>query len=251
VNVESNVRLAEQLNSAVQALQARRDEAAKSTRHGLEFEAALGEHLRSQVASAGDVVEDTGASTGLISHCKVGDHVITIGPEKLAAGAKIVVEAKESASYDLKKTLEEADIARRNRGAGVCVFVHSVRTAHDSIPLFQRYGHDLVVRWDAEDAAGDVWLQAALMVATALSVKAAQHGKQEARSYQKIDKAIERIRKTVEDFGAIETSANSAKTAAEKILGKAASMRSDMEAQIEILLGEFTKVKARDDEQAE
>ena len=119
------------------------------------------------------MVEDTGASTGLIPNCKVGDHLITIGPEKIAAGARIVVEAKESASYDLNKTIEEAEVARRNRSAGVCVFVHSTRTAHGPISVFARYGHDIVVRWDAEDPAGDAWLQAALMVATALSVRAA------------------------------------------------------------------------------
>jgi hypothetical protein len=86
--LEQNVRLPETLTAAVQALQARRDEAAKSTRHGLEFEAALGEHLRGLVTAAGDIVQDTGATTGVIPNCKVGDHVITIGPEKIAAGAK-------------------------------------------------------------------------------------------------------------------------------------------------------------------
>lgn len=249
INVEQNTRLAETLNAAVQALQARREEAAKGTRHGLEFEAALGDHLRGLVAAAGDVVEDIGATTGTISHCKVGDHVITIGPEKIAAGARIVVEAKESASYDLKKTLEEADVARRNRGAGVCVFVHSIRTAHQSIPAFQRYGSDLVVRWDAEDPSGDVWLQAALMVATALSAKAAAHGKQEAKSYASIDKAIERVRKYIEDFSDIETAAKSAKNATEKILTKVEIMRAGMEDQVQKLAAEFLKVKQSDSEE--
>lgn len=246
VNVEHNTRLAETLSAAVQALQARREEAAKGTRHGLEFEAALGQHLRSLVAAAGDVVEEAGNTTGTISHCKVGDHVITLGPEKVAAGARIVVEAKESAAYDLRKTLDEADLARRNRNAGVCVFVHSTKTAQESIPAFQRYGADLVVRWDADDPAGDVWLQAALMVATALSVKAAVHGKQEAKNFASIDKAIERIRKHLEDFDAIRTSADTAKSAAEKILTRVGIMRSGLEDQVEKLVAEFGKVKERE-----
>jgi len=54
----------------------------------------------------------------------------------VAAGARIVLEAKESASYDLAKTLEEADVARTNRQAEVCVFVHSTKTAPPSIPTF-------------------------------------------------------------------------------------------------------------------
>ncbi|HZY17281.1 MAG TPA: hypothetical protein VFE82_02315 [Ramlibacter sp.] len=241
--LENQQRLASTLDAAVQALQARRDEAAKSTRHGLAFEAALGDHLRSLAMAAGDLVQDTGATTGLIPNCKVGDHVITIGPEKVAAGARIVVEAKESASYDLGKTIEEADVARRNRSAGVCVFVHSTKTAGPSIPAFARYGHDIVVRWDAEDATGDAWLQAALMVATALSVKAVVHGKQDAASFAKVDKAIERIRKHIEGFEEISTTANTVCRSAEKILKRAKLMEDGLSEQVVAIAEEFLKLK--------
>ncbi len=213
--------LAARLDTAIQTMNARREESAKSTRHGLEFESTLGDHLRGLVQEAGDILQDTGSTTGLKPNCKVGDHVITIGPEKLAAGARIVIEAKESASYDLSKTLEEADTARINRQAEVCVFVHSTKTAPPSIPTFQRYGHDIVVKWDADDDDHDIWLKAALMVATALSVKATSHDKQDAASFEKIDKAIERIRKCLEGFDEINTSANTTKSAAEKILTRA------------------------------
>jgi hypothetical protein len=249
LTLEQNVRLQETLTAAVQVLQVRREEAAKSTRHGLEFEAALGEHLRGLVTAAGDIVQDTGATTGVIPSCKVGDHVITIGPEKLAAGARIVVEAKESASYDLNKTLEEADVARRNRDAAVCVFVHSTKTAPESIPPFQRYGHDLVVRWDAEDSAGDVWLKAALMVAGALSVRAATHSKQEAASFSKIDGAIERIRKVVEGFEEINTSATTTQKAAERILKRAKIMEESLVSQVEAIAEQALKLKARAEEE--
>jgi hypothetical protein len=243
--LDNQRQLASTLEAAVAALQARKEEAAKSTRHGLAFEAALGEHLRGLVAAAGDVAEDTGSSTGLIDRCKVGDHVVTVGPEKVAAGARIVVEAKESASYDLNKTLEEADIARRNRGAGVCIFVHSIKTAHGSIPAFARYGHDLVVRWDAESDTCDVWLNAALMVATALSVRAASHGTQDAASFAKIDKAIERIARQVEDFTEIDTLAHTSKNSAEKILRRAAIMKQGLADQAEVIKTEFLKLKDR------
>src|SRR5262249_52736849 len=150
---------------------------------------------------------------GLKPNCKVGDHVITIGPEKVAAGARIVIEAKESSSFDLNKTLEEAHTARINRQAEVCVFVHSVKRAPSGIPGFQRFGRDIVVRWDADDDGLDVWLEAALMVATALSVKATVYDKEDAASFDKIDKAIERIRKCLEGFEEINASANTTKNA--------------------------------------
>lgn len=236
--------LSSRLESAIQSMNARRDESAKSTRHGLEFESTLGEHLRSLVHTAGDILEETASTTGLKPNCKVGDYVITIGPEKIAVGARIVVEAKESSSYDLSKTLDESLTARNNRQANVCVFVHSVKTAPSSIPVFQRYGSDIVVKWDADDDALDVWLQAALMVATALSVKAASHDSRDAASFEKIDKAIERIRKCIESFEEINTSATTAKSAAEKILNRARLIQEGLSSDVQAIVDEVAKVKA-------
>jgi hypothetical protein len=199
---------------------------------------------RALVAAGGDVVEETGASTGTIPNCKVGDHVITIGPEKLAAGARIVVEAKQHAGYDLTRSLREADEARRNRNAEVCLFVHSTRTAQDGIPAFQRFGNDIVLRWDAEDG-GDVWLRAGLMVATALSVRAASHDKQDAASFARIDGAIERMRKHVEGFEEINTCAGTAQRAAEKILKRARIMEEGLADQLATIMEEAVKLKAR------
>jgi hypothetical protein len=248
--LENQRQLAATLDAAVQALQARREEASRSTRHGVEFELALGDHLRTLVMAAGDVVEDTGSTTGVIPNCKVGDHVVTIGPEKLAAGARIVVEAKESASYDLAKSLAEADVARRNRAAQVCVFVHSTKTAGASIPNFARYGHDIVVRWAADEPVGDAWLQAALTVATALAVRAAQHSKQDAASFDKIDKAIERMRKHIDGFEEINTSAATVQRSAEKILKRAKLMEEGLAEQLSAVGDEFLKVKANADGEA-
>jgi hypothetical protein len=241
--LKQQLELSARLDTAIQSMTARREESAKSTRHGLEFESTLGDHLRGVVQAAGDILEETGTTTGMKPNCKVGDYVITIGPEKVAAGARIVLEAKESASYDLAKTLDEAQTARTNRQADVCVFVHSTKTAPASIPTFQRYGHDIVVRWDADDEAQDVWLQAALMVATALSVRAAPHDKQEAASFDKIDKAIERIRKCLEGFEEITTFANTSKNAAEKILNRARLIQEGLSSQVQAIGDEVLKLK--------
>jgi len=242
--------LRESLNVAISQLQARKQEADKSTRHGLEFEATVGAQLRVLCDAAGDVVQDCGTSTGLIPNKKVGDHLITLGPEKLAAGARIVVEAKESASYDLAATLEEAEVARRNRGAGVCIFVHSEKTAIEGIPVFSRYGQDLVVRWDAEDPATDVWLKAAVMVASAMSVRAASHGKQEAASFGSIDKAMQAIRKQIEGFEAIRTSAFTSRNAADKILERGRIMEDALVKQLETVCDEVGKLKVAHDKDA-
>ena len=235
--------LASRLDSAIQSMNARREEAAKSTRHGTEFEDILAEHLRGLVKDGGDILQETGATTGLKPNCKVGDYVITIGPDKLAAGARIVIEAKESGSYDLGRTLEEADVARSNRQAEVCVFVHSTKTAPAGIPTFKRYGRDIVVQWNPDDDDNDVWLEAALSVANALSVKAASHDKKDAASFEKIDKAIERIRKHIEGFDEINTTANTVKNSAEKILTRARIMQEGLSTQIQAIMDEVLKLK--------
>jgi hypothetical protein len=210
----------------------------------------LGERLREMVATQGDILEDTGSTTGVVDRCKVGDHVVTVGPEKAAAGARIVLEAKESASYDMAKTLQEADLARRNRAAGVCIFVHSTKTAPAGLQNFARFGHDLVIRWHPEEEGTDVWLQAALTVAMALSVRAASHDKQDAASFAKIDKAIERVLKLIEDFDEIVTFANTSKGTAEKILRRAELMKNSLHDQAQALQAEFIKVKARAEDDA-
>jgi len=242
--VRQQLELANRLDSAIQSMNARREEAAKSTRHGFEFEETLGDHLRKQVQAGGDILQETGSTTGLKPNCKVGDYVITIGPEKVAAGARIVIEAKESASYDLARTLEEAAVARTNRQADICLFVHSTRTAPASIPTFQRFGRDLIVRWNPDDDENDVWLQAALMVATALSVKADSHNKQDAACFEKIDRAIERVRKALDGFDEVNTSANTIKASAEKILNRARIMQETLSTQVEAVVNEIVKLKA-------
>jgi septation ring formation regulator EzrA len=88
-----------------------------------------------------------------------------------------------------------------------------------------------------------VWLEAALSVAHALSVKAASHDKQDAASFEKIDKAIERIRKHIEGFDEINTTANTVKTSAEKILTRARIMQEGLSTQIQAVIDEVLKLK--------
>lgn len=247
-NLEATNQLSHTLSLAVSQLQTRREEAAKSTLHGLAFEEAVGNQIRQMASAVGDVLEDVGASTGVIPNSKVGDFVITIGPEKAAAGARVVWEAKASGAYDLVKTLAEADVARRNRQAGVCVFVLSEKTAQSSIPRFARYGHDIVLRWHEDDPASDVWLKAASMVASALSVRAASHDKQDAASFKILDGAIERIRKQIEGFEEIRKSAATSKSSAEKILDRGRIMEEGLMAQVNALSDEIAKLKVRADE---
>ena len=73
----------------------------------------VGEQLEAWCLAAGDLMDPVGDTSGVISRCKVGDFVATMGPDSAAPGASIVVEAKARGVCTLKTTLEEADLARR------------------------------------------------------------------------------------------------------------------------------------------
>ncbi len=110
-------------------------------------------------------------TTGAIKNCKIGDFVTELGPDSAAPGARIVWEAKDDRSYDLKRALAEMDEARKNRQAQVGVFVFARSAAPDGLQPFARYGNDLVITWDPEDPASDLFIKAALSVARALVIR--------------------------------------------------------------------------------
>ena len=217
------------------AMTARREEAAKSTRHGIDFEQAVFDFINDRSQKAGNIAEHTGNTTGRISRSRVGDVVITLGPEHAAAGAMIVAEAKEDASYRLPKALEELETARENRDAGVGLFVFSKSTAPADLPPFGRFGNDLVVVWDKEDPGHDVYLEAGISVAEALSVRARAHSNAVGADFDSIERAILEIQKQVEGLDEIDTSANTVRNGAERILNRARIMRQGLERQIAVL----------------
>lgn len=216
------------VTTLLEKLVTRREAARRSTTHGNEFEQQVGEQLQVGCVAADDVLESVGDSTGLIPRCKVGDYVVTLGPDSSAAGAAIVIEAKASGAYTLKSTLAEAEEARRNRGASVCLFVHAAASAPAGLPELHRWGHDIVVVWDPEDPATDVRLKAAYLLAKFLCVRGARQNEDDAASFEEIDGAIEAIRKQIAGFDDIRTSARTVMNGGEKILNKARIMEEEI-----------------------
>jgi hypothetical protein len=99
------------------------------------------------------------------------------------------------------------------------------------------------VQWAAEDDSTDMWLQAALMAAHAISMQINSNDKEEAASFETIDSAMERVRKYIEGFEEISTAANTTKSAAERILNRARIMKDGLDNQVQLIWDEFIKVK--------
>jgi hypothetical protein len=216
---------------------ARKAEVDRSTRHGEDFEAAVFAFIEARSQKAGDVAACTGNTTGRIKNCKKGDAVVELGPEQAAAGARIVAEAKEDAAYSLANALAEIEEARKNRDAGVGLFVFSARTAPEGLEPFARYGEDVVVVWDVEDPRTDVVLVAGLSVAKALCARAKVRRDAEAADFEAMERAILEIEKQTRGLDEITKSAETIRSGSDKILERARIMRDALAKQI-ALLGE-------------
>jgi hypothetical protein len=226
--------LQERVQVELAKLTATRETAARSTTHGDAFEAALLGWLEARARQAGDVFEATGATTGTIKHCKVGDAVVELGPEHRAAGARIVFEAKEDAATRLAGAREEIDTARKNRRAEVGVFVLSARSAPPGFERFRAIGPDLFAVWDADDPATDVFLEAALALARALCTRA-RHAAPSQLDLAAFDRAIRDVEKQLAGLSEIQTSAGTIESGAIRIRERARKMVTSLERAVETL----------------
>lgn len=216
-------------------LTTRRDEVQKSTRHGAEFETALLDFLDHLHRGCDDMVTHVGDRTGLIRSSKKGDILIELGPEHKAAGARIVIEAKQEANYGFDKAREEIEGARKNRGAGIGLFVYSARVAPERLDGLHRAGQDIYVVWDAEDPSTDVNLRAALTLAKALSTRQALESEQSAIDLEAMDKAIREIQRNAEKLAQIRKSSETIKSSADTILKQSELMSTGLSKAVEQL----------------
>lgn len=229
---DSNRKFQSDVRETLVALQARRAESQRSTRHGGEFEAAVGEFLQLEAQRAGDLFVAVGETVGAKPRCKIGDHTITLGAESAAPGAVIVCEAKERQGYTAQGALLEMTEARENRVAQIGVFIFSARTAPGGIEPLQRHGRDVLVVWDPDDPQTDVFLRAALSIARALVVRERGDRDKLQTELVELERAITMIAKDVERATRIKTSAETAGSAIRKITDEADAIRAELEQQI-------------------
>ena len=152
-------------------------------------------------------------------------------------------KAKESAQVSLMKARDEIDVARKNRGAQLGVFVFSRRTAPDGLAAFARYGTDLVVVWDAEDPASALVLRAAYSVARALAVRDHAAGAEMAEALGVIDRATRAVEKQLGYLDDLVTTSQTIERGAVKIRDRAMKMKDDLEREVKLLDGALADLK--------
>jgi hypothetical protein len=231
------------VRATLEALRARKQEAARSTRHGGEFEEALCETFGVEVRRLGDLFEPCGATTGRIAYSKVGDALATLGPDSAAPGVRIVLEAKAQKGWEDERALEELSVARENRGAQVGIFVFAKRVAPPGLEPLVRFGNDLLVVWDEDDPSTDVHLTLAYSVARALVVAATRTSARTEANLAVIDAALAEVRKRAESLDDVTTWAQTIKNSSEKIEARVRGVREALATQVDRLLEELEALK--------
>lgn len=240
---KTNQDFQEEIKLALNQMIVRKQEAGKSTRHGLEFEEEVIQLLLQESQKTGDLAEATGSTTGRIKNCKVGDAVITLGPDTAAPGGRIVMEAKEKAGYQLPDAVQEIVQARDNRDAQVGLFVFSRRTAPAGLePLFRR-GQDVFVVWDLDDESSDLYLRTGLTLARALVVQQQRQNAEQTADVAAIEVAILDIEKQVNSLDDLVTWAQTIESNSGKMLKKLATVRKALETQVATLKEKTAELK--------
>jgi hypothetical protein len=158
-----------------------------------------------------------------------------LGADSHARGARIVIETKEDASYTLKRALAELDEARKNRQAGVGLFIHSKRTAPTGLRPLRRYGNDIVIVWDSEEEASDVVLEAGLAIAKWICIHEKRESEKAEADAREIEAAIHAIDKQLEGFEEIRVKTTTIKNAADAIDGRARIMGEQIRKKLAVL----------------
>lgn len=229
---ESNRKFQTEVREALAAMQARRQEADRSTRHGGEFEDAVGQLLQAEAQRLGDLFEAVGNTAGNKPRCKVGDHVVILGAESAAPGERMVFEAKENQSYRETDALKEIDEGCENRGAQVGVFVFSKRIAPLGMEPLKRVGQRILVIWDREDPVSDIYLKAAVSLARAMVVRKVVHDQQTQQELALLEQTVFRLSKDAERVGRLRPWAETARKNSEQIRDEVTAIVEDMERQL-------------------
>ena len=240
---KTNQQFQTEVKETLAALSARREEAERSTRHGLEFEDAVFEQIQFESQRCGDIATRTGNTTGDIKHCKVGDCVVELGPDSRTPGGRIVVEAKEKSGYNLAQALAETETARKNRDAEIGLFIFSEKSAPAGFEPLTRYDHDLVLVWDSEKADSDVYFRAALTLARALCFRTRHHKEADTFDFSALDGVIHQVEKDAGAFAEIETLTKTIQSNSKKILKRVEISRESLSQQIETLREKTTELK--------
>jgi hypothetical protein len=222
--------------TALGEMRAARQEVERSPAHGRVFEDVCVAEICKIARRCGDLGEPTGKVPGRRGRSKRGDAVVVLGSDAAAAGARIVLEAKEQVGYSVGQAREELEEARDNRDATIGIFVFSQKTAPKMPTRIERVGDDFFVVWDADDPDTDLVLEVAFGCAKALCTRRARAAGEHAAHVEALDRALTELEKHVPHIEQLIKWSHAVRTTGERMHDCAEDLRRGVRTQLESLL---------------
>ena len=215
--------LHEQIAAMDAARVARNDERRRSTAKGIEFEDLLETPLARSARSAGDTLERTGATAGLIAGCKRGDFTLTVDPAACSGlEARVVIEAKDR-KLSLAALGRELREAKENRAAVVGMVVFSADAAPASVSPLQVVGSDVYCVYSCDDDL--VSIEAGLRLARGLAAVLVSRGIGQA-DIAAMTRAVADVRGQIETIQTLRRKLTSASASVASVADSLEEMRS-------------------------
>jgi hypothetical protein len=131
----------------------------------------------------------------------------------------------------------------QHRDAQIGLFIFSRKIAPAALDGLSRYGNDVFVVWDAEDAASDLHLKISLTLARALCIRTDRHNEAQAADFDAITEAILEIEKQSQMLNEVTKCTESIRASGEKVLDRVRITRASLERQVKILQDKIADLK--------
>lgn len=185
----------EKINRVLGHREGSAEESKKGHVKGIEFEKDLYDVFAEIGRAVGDETDLVRGTVGVISRCKKGDYIATLGETSGGPGLKLVVEVKDQ-PVKLKDAIDELQEAKKNREAEGGIFVFSRGTEPSEVGDFRRVGEDFYVTVDKDDLRADkplLFLESAYRIARALIVAAVRKQTSDEIDLQKIEDQVDAL----------------------------------------------------------
>jgi hypothetical protein len=227
-----------QLNQSLGIKTATAAEAERGHVKGMVFEEDLYVVFANLGRELGDHTELVRGTVGIVSRCKKGDFLATLGETCGAPGQKVVVEVKDQ-PVRLKDALDELQEAKKNREAACGIFAFARGTEPAEVGDFRRIGEDFFVTVDKDDLeAGKplLFLDAAYKIARALAVAAARKNLAGEIDVQKIQDQVDALATWSDRIADMATKARTIQNSGKIIEQCANDLKQDLDARVAVIL---------------
>jgi hypothetical protein len=226
------------LNQSLGIKAATAAEAEKGHVKGMLFEEELYETFAEIGRDVGDETELVRGTVGVISRCKKGDFLATLGETSGAPGQNVVVEVKDQ-PLRLKDAIDELQEAKKNREALSGIFAFARGSEPAEVGDFRRIGEDFYVTVDKDDLEAGrplMFLDSAFRIARAMTVAAVRKADAGELDVQTIQSQLNALATWSDRIADMATKARTIQSSGKMIEQVAADLKNDLDVRLLAIL---------------